>query len=83
MVDAIDRIARGDVSGIVALLLLALCGLLSIIGRILIGRLKALEVAQGEYAKVQQRHAISLAIIRTRVDIREEELERYNEERSD
>lgn len=77
MVDLIAALSRLDTSAFVALLLLALLASLKWIGKGIIARLETLERTIDEFRKTQQQHTTSLAIIRTRLTITEEELESH------
>lgn len=73
MADLFDRLARGDVSVLVALLLVALLAALKWIGNGLIKRIEVMEQALEAFDRIQQRHTTSLAVVKTRLEIVEDE----------
>lgn len=75
MVDLIASLSRLDASAFVAVLLVALLAALKWIGNGLINRIESVEKGLGDFEAIQAKHTTSLAVIKTRLDIVEEDID--------
>lgn len=73
MVDAFAKFVGGDLSGLVAVLLVTLLAALKWIGNGLIKRIEVMEHTLTAFDHIQQEHTTSLAVIKTRLQIVEDD----------